>query len=129
MLQLALAGFGLTALWLAMGHSERGRRWAPVIGLCGQPAWLWFGWQVQTSGLEAWGLLVLSLAYTVVYARGVWVQWRPLALRRDIVGQVRRDADDLARAVRRRPCTCHPIDIGPGHTLYVRCPRHEGRPK
>ena len=68
--QLALAFFGLTALWLAMGKSERGRRWAPVIGLCGQPAWLWFAISVN-----AWGLFVLSLAYTAVYMRGAWVQW------------------------------------------------------
>lgn len=71
MIQLALAIFGLTALWLAMGTSEIGRRWAPVVGLCGQPFWLWFAFSVQ-----AWGLLVLSLAYTAVYARGALVQWR-----------------------------------------------------
>lgn len=69
--QLALALFGLTALWLAMGRSERGRRWAPLVGLAGQPFWLWFAVSVQ-----AWGLLVLSLAYTAVYARGAWLQWR-----------------------------------------------------
>ena len=72
MIQLALAVFGLTALWLAMGRSERGRRWAPVIGLAGQPFWIAFAWSVG-----AWGLLTLSLAYTAVYARGAWVQWRP----------------------------------------------------
>lgn len=71
LLQFALAGFGLTALWLAMGASARGRRWAPLIGLCGQPCWIVFA--VQS---KAWGLLVLALAYSAVYARGAWVQWR-----------------------------------------------------
>lgn len=71
MIQLMLAVFGLTALWLAMGRSERGRRWSPIIGLAGQPFWLWFAVSVQ-----AWGLLALSLAYTAVYVRGAWVQWR-----------------------------------------------------
>lgn len=71
MLQLALALFGLSALWMATGRSERARRWAPVVGLCGQPAWLWFAASVQ-----AWGLFVLSLAYTAVYVRAAWVQWR-----------------------------------------------------
>lgn len=70
--QIALAAFGLTALWLAMGDSYLGRRWAPVVGLAGQPWWVWFA-----INSEAWGLLVLSLAYTVVYACGAWVQWRP----------------------------------------------------
>lgn len=72
MTQVALAFFGLTALWLAMGQSECGRRWAPLVGLCGQPFWMWFA-----VGAQAWGLLVLSLAYTAVYVRGAWVQWRP----------------------------------------------------
>lgn len=72
MIQLALAFFGLTAMWLAMGRNARGRRWAPLVGLCGQPFWMWFA-----HGAQAWGLLVLSLAYTAVYVRGAWVQWRP----------------------------------------------------
>lgn len=71
MTQLALAVFGLSALWMAMGHNPVARRWAPVVGLCGQPFWLVFAVSV-----EAWGLLVLSLAYTAVYVRGAWVQWR-----------------------------------------------------
>ena len=70
MIQLALAVFGLTALFMAMGHNDRARRWAPIVGLCGQPFWIWFA-----IGVQAWGLLVLSLAYTAVYLRGAWVLW------------------------------------------------------
>lgn len=69
--QLALAAFGLTAMWLAMGHNPKARRWAPVVGLMGQPWWLWFAWSAQ-----AWGLMALSLAYSAVYVRGIIVQWR-----------------------------------------------------
>ena len=71
MIQIALAFFGLSALWMATGRNERARRWAPVVGLCGQPFWIAFA--LQSS---AWGLLALSLAYSAVYARGAWVQWR-----------------------------------------------------
>jgi hypothetical protein len=71
MLQLVLAAFGLAALWMATGRSDLARRWAPMVGLCGQPAWM-----AYAVGADAWGLLALSLAYTAVYARGVWVQWR-----------------------------------------------------
>jgi hypothetical protein len=71
LIQSALALFGLTAMWLSMGHSARGRKWAPLIGLAGQPFWMVFAWQV-----EAWGLIPLATAYSVVYARGAWVQWR-----------------------------------------------------
>ncbi len=71
LVQMALAFFGLSAMWMAMGKSARARKWAPLVGLCGQPFWLAFALQAK-----AWGLLALSLAYSFVYARGVWVQWR-----------------------------------------------------
>lgn len=75
MIQLALAVFGLSALYLATcTRSQTGRRWAPIVGLCGQPFWIWFA-----IGVQAWGLLVLSLAYTAVYLRGAWVQWKAAA--------------------------------------------------
>lgn len=72
MTQAILAITGLAALWMALGTSPRQRRWAPVVGLVGQPAWLWYAWSAG-----AWGLFVLSVAYALVYARGVWVQFKP----------------------------------------------------
>lgn len=72
MIQFALAFFGLSALWMAMGHSPRARRWAPIVGLCGQPFWMLFAWQTA-----AWGLMALSAVYAAVYVRGAWLQWRP----------------------------------------------------
>lgn len=69
-IQLALAVFGLAAMYLATGRSPRARRWAPIVGLCGQPFWLAFA-----HGANAWGLFLLSLAYIAVYLRGVWLQW------------------------------------------------------
>lgn len=69
--QLGLAVFGLSAAWMAMGRSPGQRRWAPWIGLAGQPFWLTFALQAQ-----AYGLLAVSIAFTLVYLRGAWVQWR-----------------------------------------------------
>lgn len=68
--QFSLAFFGLAALFMAMGTNARHQRWAPIVGLLGQPFWLWFSFTAS-----AWGLLALSLAYSAVYARGAWVQW------------------------------------------------------
>jgi hypothetical protein len=70
MIQILIALFGLTSIWLAMGHNPTGRKWAPVIGLAGQPFWLVFAMDAA-----AWGLLALVAAYTAVYLRGVYVQW------------------------------------------------------
>lgn len=72
LVQFALAAFGLSALWMATGNNPTLRKWAPVVGLCGQPFWLYFSFNSH-----AWGLLALSLTYSAVYMRGIRVQWRP----------------------------------------------------
>jgi hypothetical protein len=68
--QLALAAFGLSSLWMAMGNNVTARRWAPVVGLIGQPFWFAFAWQT-----EGWALLALTCAYTAVYVRGAWLSF------------------------------------------------------
>jgi hypothetical protein len=72
LIQALLAATGLTALWMGLGTNPRARRFAPLVGLAGQPLWITFALRA-----DAWGLLALSIAYTAVYARGAWVQWRP----------------------------------------------------
>lgn len=74
LLQLALAVFGLAALAMAMGQRPALQKWAPIVGLLGQPFWFWFA--MRSS---AWGLLVLAVAFTATYAFGAWVQWKPAA--------------------------------------------------
>jgi len=70
MIQFLMALFGLTSLYCAMSNQPRLRKWAPLIGLAGQPFWAWFAW--QSSG---WGLGLLVLAYTRVYIQGIRMQW------------------------------------------------------
>lgn len=70
MIQFLIAAFGLTSIYFAMGHNPRLRRWAPIIGLMGQPFWAIFAWQS-----EGWGLAVLVAAYTLVYIEGIRMQW------------------------------------------------------
>ncbi|MBQ0917473.1 hypothetical protein KBW71_03390 [Hydrogenophaga aromaticivorans] len=70
MTQFLMASFGLTSLWFAMGRNLTLRKWAPVVGLAGQP--FWFAFSLDAG---AWGLLVLVAAYTLVYLRGALIQW------------------------------------------------------
>lgn len=70
MIQFFLAAFGLTSIYFAMGHNPTRRRWAPIIGLAGQPFWAVFAWQS-----EGWGLAILVTAYTLVYIQGIRMQW------------------------------------------------------
>jgi hypothetical protein len=68
--QLFMAVFGLAAMHFSMGTDPVLRMWAPIIGLAGQPFWAYFAWKTK-----AWGLAVLVVAYSAVYANGVLVLW------------------------------------------------------
>lgn len=68
--QLCLAIFGLLSITMAMGGNARLRKWAPVVGLAGQPFWF-----LATVPTGQWGMVVLCIAYTVVYVWGIRVQW------------------------------------------------------
>jgi hypothetical protein len=71
LVQVGLAFFGLTSLAMVQGHNATARRWAPVVGIVGQPFWAVFAYSTGAKGL---GLLVV--AYTINYGYGIWVQWR-----------------------------------------------------
>ena len=47
MIQLSIAVFGLTSMWMALGNNAPLRKWAPIFGLVGQPFWLY---RMSTSG-------------------------------------------------------------------------------
>lgn len=64
-LQAWIAASGLTAIALLQFGGARARRWAPFIGLAGQPAWLW-----HSVDAHALGIGMMSVAYTVVWAAG-----------------------------------------------------------
>lgn len=68
--QTIIAITGFAAIWLANDRNEQRRKWAPVIGLLGQPFWLIETWQ---SGQV--GMLLLSVAYTVAWLRGFRQHW------------------------------------------------------
>lgn len=64
-LQIWIAASGLAAIALLQFGTARARRWAPFLGLAGQPAWIW-----HAIDAHAVGVLVVSAAYTVVWAAG-----------------------------------------------------------
>lgn len=76
MTQLLLAVFGLASAYMAVATlSPRARKWAPVVGLCGQPAWGSFAYSLPLD--LGWPLYITVAAFTAVYVRGIWVQWFP----------------------------------------------------
>lgn len=66
MTQFFIALFGLTAMALALSHDAKLRRYAPWMGIAGQPFWAHFAY---TTG--GWGLGLLVAAYTILYLRAI----------------------------------------------------------
>lgn len=73
--QLLMSLCGLTAIWWALGSNPHLRKWAPIVGLAGQPFWLWYALKSQAAGVDSRGLMLLIAAFSLVYLRGIWVQW------------------------------------------------------
>ncbi|MBU2549036.1 MAG: hypothetical protein KKB20_11520 [Proteobacteria bacterium] len=63
---LVLSG---AAIWL-VGRTEPWRRWGFVVGLVGQPLWIWDTWRH-----EQWGILILSGWFLYAYGQGIWNFW------------------------------------------------------
>jgi hypothetical protein len=68
--QIALAIFGVTAIWLSQDKDEKRRKYAPVLGLCGQPFWFYTAYINQQ-----WGIFVLCIFYTFSWYKGVKTYW------------------------------------------------------
>lgn len=64
--QFFIALFGLLAVYMSMVTANtKARHWAPVVGLLGQPFWLY-----STGSTGQWGMFALCCAYTAIYAKG-----------------------------------------------------------
>jgi hypothetical protein len=68
--QLWLAFFGLGALFCALGNHPFRRKLAPILGLCAEPFWFYFAYDTSAGGV-----MILSIAYGIVYGYGLKVQW------------------------------------------------------
>jgi hypothetical protein len=44
-----------------------GNKWGFVWGLLGQPFWFW-----TTIKKKEWGIFILSVAYAILWTKGVW---------------------------------------------------------
>jgi len=68
--QTVIALCGVSSLWLSQSAEFNARRWAPIIGLVAQPAWLY-----ASITAEQWGVAALSVVYAVGWVRGLRTYW------------------------------------------------------
>lgn len=78
-LQTVITLTAIAALVLLARQDERSR-WGHVIGLCGQPAWLFSTW-----AHGQFGMLLASVAFTAVYLWGIWKFWICPVLDRPVI--------------------------------------------
>jgi len=71
LIQLAIIVCSCSAIWL-IGHERAGRRRCGyLIGLAGQPFWIYASFAAGN-----WGILLVSIWFTVAYGYGLKNHWR-----------------------------------------------------
>ena len=68
--QIGIALFGVLAIWLSQDKNVGRRKYAPLLGLLGQPFWFYSAYTH-----DQWGILALSVLYTISWAKGVRTYW------------------------------------------------------
>lgn len=69
--QIPLAVFSLAATACFNSSNAGVRRWGPLLGLAAQPFWFY-----AAIVADQWGMVLLSVVYTLLYVRGAWNNWR-----------------------------------------------------
>lgn len=67
--QVFIFMFGASAIWF-VGRKERWSRWGFILGLIGQPFWIY-----TAINNKQWGVLVLCAFYTYSWAQGIYNFW------------------------------------------------------
>ncbi len=65
--QIAILVLGGAAIPLLACKNKNVSRWGWIVGLTGQPFWIW-----ETIRTGQWGMLLLSVWFGFHYARGAW---------------------------------------------------------
>lgn len=68
--QVGITIFGLTGCFLSQCSDIRLRKWSCILGLCGQPFWLY-----ASATSEQYGMFMVCCLYTLVYANGFKNNW------------------------------------------------------
>lgn len=68
--QIAVALLGVVAIWLSQARNAVWHRWSCILGLLGQPLWLYEHWRAGQ-----WPLFAMAVLVTLAWLRGFWVHW------------------------------------------------------
>lgn len=68
--QLVIGTCGVATVFLSQSKDVAVQRWACVVGLVAQPAWMWSAWHAGQ-----WAIVGLTFVYTLGWLRGVRNFW------------------------------------------------------
>jgi len=60
---------GASSIWF-VSRKEKWKRWGYIIGLCGQPFWIY-----MSINTHQWGLLALTFVYIYNWSMGIHNYW------------------------------------------------------
>jgi hypothetical protein len=60
---------GASSIWF-VSRKEKWKRWGYIIGLCGQPFWIY-----MSITTHQWGLLALTFVYIFSWLQGIYNYW------------------------------------------------------
>ena len=69
--QILLLVSGASAIWF-LTRKEEWKRWGFIIGILGQPFWLY-----SAITNDQWGIIALTIFYTYSFAQGIYFYWTP----------------------------------------------------
>ncbi len=67
--QILLVITGASAIWF-LSRKEEWKRWGFIVGILGQPFWLY-----STIKAEQWGIVALTIFYTYSFGQGIYFYW------------------------------------------------------
>tara|TARA_Y100000310_G_C20244643_1_gene606228 strand:- start:17 stop:292 length:276 start_codon:yes stop_codon:yes gene_type:complete len=75
---------GGLAVWMSQDRQIKYQRYACIVGLIGQPFWLY-----ATFNNDQWGMFGLSIFYTIAWLKGVNTYWLKIQFGRgeEIIGK------------------------------------------
>lgn len=68
--QIAIAAFGVTAIWFSQDSDPKKSKYACIFGLMSQPFWFY-----ATYTAEQWGIFALCFCYAAAWIRGFYNNW------------------------------------------------------
>lgn len=67
--QLGIMLCGVSAIWF-VGRTEKWRRWGFILGMLGQPFWIY-----TTIKHGQYAITAMTLLYAYSWGQGIWLHW------------------------------------------------------